>query len=115
MKKNKFDYYDGGYDYYISHKIEPVTTPVIKKETSASSTSFYKSKEQRAEEAKKRTRISNLEKEIEQLEEKKNEIEDLMKSPEIMNDYQELNKLCSELQEIDTKINASYEEWDTLN
>lgn len=114
MKKNEFDYYDGGYDYYISHKVEPVTAPVIKKEPSASSTSFYRSKEQRAEEAKKRTRISNLEKEIEQLEGKKNEIEKLMKSSEVISDYQELNKLCTELQEIDTKLNSTYEEWDKL-
>ena len=38
-----------------------------------------------------------------------------MKSPEVMSDYQELNRLCSELQELDNELNAMYEEWSKLS
>ena len=75
---------------------------------------FYRSKEQRASDAKRRAQISNIEKEIEKLETDKQSIEELMKTPEIISDYQELNRLCTELQEIESSLNEKYIKWDEL-
>ena len=37
-----------------------------------------------------------------------------MKTPEIISDYQELNRLCTELQEIESSLNEKYIKWDEL-
>ena len=115
MRKNEFDYYDGGYDYYILHKKTPVSKNIsVKKEPKEEKSDFYRSKEQRASDAKRRAQISNIEKEIEKLETDKQSIEELMKTPEIISDYQELNRLCTELQEIESSLNEKYIKWDEL-
>lgn len=115
MKKNEFDYYDGGYDYYVSHKkIKLAQKTESKKPIKEEKNEFYRSKEQRAKEAKLRNEIANIEKEIEKLENNKKHIEELMKSPEVISDYQELNRLCNELQETDNELNEKYVKWDSL-
>lgn len=115
MKKNEFDYYNGGYDYYVSHrKIKPTQKSESKKPIKEEKNEFYRSKEQRAKDAKLRNEISNIEKEIEQLENNKKHIEELMKNPEIISDYQELNRLCNELQKNDKELNEKYLKWDNL-
>ena len=37
-----------------------------------------------------------------------------MKSPEVISDYQELNRLCIELQGVENSLNEKYIKWDNL-
>jgi ATP-binding cassette subfamily F protein 3 len=114
MFSNKFEIYDGGYDYYLSHKrIEKVET--IKKEQSENSKQYFKSKEQRAEEVKLQNRKKSLEKSISELEEKIKEIQEEMAKPEIAADYVELNKLCEEMEQYNQELEQKMEEWIELN
>lgn len=114
MKKNEFDYYDGGYDYYLEHKKQP-TVSIVKEKVSENKSSFYRSKEQRAEDAKKRNRVNFLEKEIDRLEVTKRGIEEEMTLPDVCSDYTKLNELCSKLKEIDSLLEQNYAEWERLN
>ncbi|MBE5812094.1 MAG: ABC-F family ATP-binding cassette domain-containing protein [Clostridiales bacterium] len=114
MFSNKFEIYDGGYDYYLSHKkVEKVET--TKKEQSENSKQYFKSKEQRAEEVKLRNKKKALEKRIAELEEKIKRIQEEMAKPEIVADYIELNKLCEEMESYNQELEQKMEEWIELN
>jgi len=114
MKEYGFDYYGGGYDYYLEHK--KVDKPVVvEKVVSENKTNYHRTKQQRAEEVKIKNRIKALEKEIEELEEKKKETEAQLALPEVVSDYQRLNELCLEIKTLDEEIEAKYAEWEELN
>lgn len=110
MFSNKFEIYNGGYDYYLTHKkIEKVE--VIKKEQTESSKQYFKSKEQRAEEVRIQNRKRVLEREISELEGKIKEIQEEMSSPEVIANYLELNKLCQEMESLNFDLEQKMEEW----
>ena len=114
MFSNKFEIYDGGYDYYLSHKrIEKVET--IKKEQSENSKQYFKSKEQRAEEVKLQNKKKALEKRIAELEEKIKQIQEEMSKPEVSADYVKLNDLCGEMETYNQELEQKMEEWIELN
>ena len=114
MFPNKFEIYDGGYDYYLTHKkVEKVET--IKKEQSENSKQYFKSKEQRAEEVKLQNKKKALEKRISELEEKIKEIQEEMSKPEISADYVKLNELCQEMEQYNKELEQKMEEWIELN
>lgn len=113
MKKDEFDYYDGGYEYYLEHKKQVI--PVVSKEkNSENKNNYYRTKEQRAEEAKRRNRVNSLEKEIQELEENKKQIEEEMTLPDSISDYKKLSELSEKLKEIEIKTEELYEEWTVL-
>ncbi|MBP3284505.1 MAG: ABC-F family ATP-binding cassette domain-containing protein [Clostridia bacterium] len=114
MKETGFVYYDGGYDYYLEHKKEDKPV-VVEKTVSENKTNYHRTKQQRAEEVKIRNRIKSLEKEIEELEGKKKGVEEQLSLPEVVSDYQRLNKLCLQIKALDEEIEAKYAEWEALN
>ena len=104
--------YEGNYDYYRSHRLVPEPQ---KKEPSKSSgtaqSSFYRSKAQRSEEARRRNRLAALEKEVGGLEEEISALEASLQSPEAAADYQLLEERCQLLEELRTRYGERMDEW----
>ena len=76
---------------------------------------LYRSKEQRALDAKKRARIKELEALIENDEEQIAVLEEEIASPEVTKDYEKLNAKCAELEALRTQLDENMEEWATLS
>ncbi len=75
----------------------------------------YRSKEQRALDAKKRLRIKELEGLIEGAEERIPLLEEELASPEVTKDYEKLNAKCSELENARKELDDFMEEWAALS
>lgn len=113
MHKNGIEVYQGRYDYYLEHKREPVEEkPIVKSDASKeNSQKYHRSKQERAHQVAVQKRIAQLEKWIEEGE---NEIESLsvqMAQPDIAADYQKVDDICKQIEEIKAKNEAYSEEW----
>lgn len=75
----------------------------------------YRSKEQRAADARKRNRIRELEKEIEDTEVLIFELENAISDPEIASDYSKMSEKCKELEEAKTALDQKMDEWAELS
>ena len=75
----------------------------------------YRSKEQRAADAQKRNRIRELEKEIEDTEVLIFELENAISDPEIASDYSKMSEKCKELEEANTALDQTMDEWAELS
>ena len=74
----------------------------------------YRSKQQRAESAKKRLRISELEKEIEALEVTIFNLENEIADPEIASHFELMSEKCKELEAARTSLDEKMDEWASL-
>lgn len=77
--------------------------------------SYYRSKEQRREDAKRRNRLAVLEREIEALEEEIAEKEAAIASGDNASDYELLNRLCGEVAQGKELLEQRMEEWAALS
>lgn len=106
--------YDCGFNKYIENKrmssIKNEAPP--KREKTGAKT--YRTKQQRAEDAKRKQRIKDIEQRILSLEEECEDINNKMIIPEIAADYKEMNRLCEELEEKKSEINSLMDEWAEL-
>ena len=75
----------------------------------------YRSKEQRALDAKKRARIKELEGLIEAAEERIPQLEAELTDPEITRDYEKLNAKCAGLEQAKKELDDYMEEWAVLS
>ena len=108
--------YDGNYDYYRAHRLSPgPAKQEIARPASASQNAFHRSKAQRSEQAKRRSRLDALEKEVAALETEIAGLEASLQSPEAAADYQLLNDRCLQLEELRGCHNARMEEWIALS
>ena len=110
--------FTGNYDDYTDYKTaskETVvpTTPTPKKD-SEQKESFYRTKEERAAEAKRRTRIKKIEEEISALEEEESTINGELALPEVTSNFALLTAKCNRLEEIKQKLDELYAEYETL-
>ncbi len=109
----------GDYDAYTAAKneakqsVQPVPTPTVST-NSTHKEGYYRSKEERAADARKQTRIKNIEKEITSLESEEAQINDDISSPEVASNFPLLTEKCARLEEIRNKLDALYEEYETL-
>ncbi len=103
--------YYGGYDYYVAHRGQLRPPPAPKKAVPEEQNPFYRSKAQRSELARKKTRLSVLEKEIQSFEERIEALERDMTSPEIASDYQKLEDCCRELEDARSSLAQREDEW----
>ena len=78
------------------------------------SQSTYRSKEERALEAKRRDRIKQIEAEITRLEGEDEAINAELSTPEVAGNFALLTEKCNRLEEIKTRLDALYEEYETL-
>ena len=112
----------GSYDEYTAYKtqvkaaqktVERVPSPT-ENQNSEHKESYYRSKEERAQDAKRRTRIKKIEDEISQLEQEDAQLNEDLAKPEVTADFSLLTQKCNRLEEIKTKLDALYEEYETL-
>ena len=125
ITENDAESYNGGFDDYISVKrekeaaeqqiIDRQKQEKAKQEAEEKNVKAYRSKEQRAADAKKRNRVKELEKEIERLENEMAEIQEQLADPEVCADYQLMQEKCAALEDM-KKLCSDYEdEWVLLS
>ena len=110
--------FNGSYDDYMGYKsaskavekkLEPVPAPSVSQKDSA-----YRSKEERAAEAKRRTRIKKIEEEISALEEESERINVELADPAVTANFSLLTEKCNRLEEIKQLLDELYAEYETL-
>lgn len=112
--------FNGNYDYYIEKQREKAAhaapPPKEEKKPTASGTAFYRSKQQKAEDAKRRNRVRELEKQIEEMEAEIASIEADLQNPDAFaGDYQKMQEACSLLENRKNELNAAMDEWMELS
>ena len=118
LDEGKATEFKGSYDEYMAYKstlkiaekkIEPIPAPsVSQKETT------YRSKEERAADTKRRTRIKKIEEEISALEEETESVNNELADPTVTANFALLNEKCNRLEEIKTLLDELYAEYETL-
>ncbi len=76
--------------------------------------SYYRSKEERAADARRRTRIKKIEEEISALEEEDEELNAALADPAVSSNFTLLTEKCNRLEEIKNLLDKLYEEYETL-
>ena len=76
--------------------------------------SYYRSKEERAQDAKRRTRIKKIEEEISALEAEDAELNASLADPEVTGNFALLSEKCNRLEEIKNLLDTLYNEYETL-
>jgi len=112
LTKNGFIVYNGKYDDYLKNKTE--IKEVVKKTESIEKNIYYRSKKDRAEEARKQALIKKTESEIEELEEQISLLETEISSEEISSDYALLTEKCTELDKLKNQLTLKYEYWEEI-
>ena len=112
--------FKGSYEEYNAFKLltkekvnKPVPAPTISVK-SEQKDSYYRSKEERAADAKRRTRIKKIEEEISALEEEDATLNTDLSNPEVTANFTLLTEKCKRLDEIKTLLDALYAEYETL-
>ena len=115
--------FTGSYDDYTAFKmqakerektsVERIPAPTLSK-NSEQADSYYRSKEERAQEAKRRTRVKKIEEKISALEAEDERINDELSTPEVTANFALLTEKCNRLEEIKTLLDALYAEYETL-
>ena len=119
MKKDEINFFDGNYDYYVEKKKELLQR--VSNETKEESKNtenknkFYRSKEERAKNAKRLTRLKETEKKIEETEELISKTESEISSPENSSDFEFLKEKCENLEKLKTELDKLYEIWEELS
>lgn len=115
MTDNGLLIYDGNYDYYLEkskllHQ-EKAEKEKQKQDEKPAQKSQYRSKQQRSEDAKRRNRISALEKLMSQLEEEINQLQMEISNPQNSSNYSLLSEKCERLQQAKDENDEYMEEW----
>lgn len=125
ITENSVESYNGGFDDYIAVKrekeeaaekiLEAQKQERARQLAEEKNAKTYRSKEQRAADAKKRARIKELEKEIERLEGEMAVIQTELADPDVCSDYQLMQEKCEKLESM-KKLCSEYEdEWVMLS
>ncbi|MBE7067954.1 MAG: ABC-F family ATP-binding cassette domain-containing protein [Clostridiales bacterium] len=114
LENNQGVCFTGNYDNYTAQKqmqSAPLPAPSAKH---TPKNSGYRSKEDRALEARKRTRIHQIEKEISALETEEAEINETLALPEVTGNFALLTEKCDRLEKIHSLLDTLYQEYETL-
>lgn len=108
--------YPGNFDAYLAQqeRERQQEAPLIKPSPPAEGKG-YRSRQERAEQARRRTQISNFERLIEETEEKIRSLEAELSLPETASDYQRLTDLCAELESAKSLHEDYFTQWATLS
>lgn len=117
--------YNSGFEEYLAAKRAKVQAEQeaqaeikqqkAKEEAEKKNAAAYRSKEQRAKDAKRRSRIRELEKLISELEVKMAAVQEEMTSPEAAADYVLMNEKCAEYEQLKQQSSDYSDEWLTLS
>ena len=114
--------FTGDYDEYTAYKnsvkaakteTQRVPAPTISAKLEQKD-GYYRSKEERAADAKRRTRIKKIEEEISALETEDEALNASLSDPEVTGNFALLTEKCNRLEEIKSKLDALYAEYETL-
>ncbi len=114
--------YNGNYDYYCEvtereARVEAEKLVQLAAEKAAEtpkSDNSYRSKEQRRLDAQRKNRIRELEKLIEDAEQRISELECEMASEEVFSDYKLMTEKCQETETLRQNLENYYDEWSEL-
>ena len=118
LEDGKATEFKGSYDEYMAYKstlkatekkVEPIPAPSISQKEAA-----YRSKEERALEAKRRTRVKKIEEEISALEEESETLNGELANPAVTANFALLTEKCNRLEQIKTLLDDLYAEYETL-
>ncbi|MDE7288578.1 MAG: ATP-binding cassette domain-containing protein, partial [Oscillospiraceae bacterium] len=125
ITENSIESYNGGFDDYIAVKrekeaaeqqlIDREKQEKAKQAAEEKNVKAYRSKEQRAADAKKRNRVKELEKEIERIESEMEVIQQELADPEVCADYQLMQEKCAALEDMKRLCSEYEEEWLALS
>lgn len=112
--------YCGGYEFYENAKALQEQAQIENKQKQedvkpVKENSGYRTRQQRAEDAKKRQRISAVEKEIEQIENTISQLEQQIADENNASDFELITSLCSQLEEQKNVLDEKMEEWSQLD
>lgn len=107
--------YEGNYDDYLEQSkaraMQAQKPQAQEKKPSAGAQSYHRSKQQRAEDAKRRNRISALEKQMEALDAEIERLQEEMADPEVAAQYERLQEICARLDEAKQENEDAMTEW----
>lgn len=125
ITENSIESYSGGFDDYIAVKREKEAAEQLlidrekqekaKQAAEEKNVKAYRSKEQRAADAKKRNRVKELENEIARLEDEMSVIQQELADPEVCADYQLMQEKCGSLEDMKRLCSEYEEEWLALS
>ena len=112
----------GNYDEYTAKKQALKAAEKARESTPAPTVTpkseraegYYRSKEERAADARRRTRIKKIETEISALEEEDAKLNADLANPAVTANFELLNKTCNRIEEIKNSLDKLYEEYETL-
>ena len=105
---------DGNYDDYLIYRESSAVNEVKTTEKKPVVNDYKLRKEKASNERKRKTRISKLEVEIEETENKISALEEDISTPEISADYEKLLEYTNNLNDLRTKLEDMYSEWEEL-
>ena len=107
--------YLGDYEYYKKKKKELSDSKQKEKNNNKDTKKdnyYFKQKERERKERKRKRKLNKIEDEIENKEQRVEELEQKMTHPDNIDDFEKLNKFKKEHQEIKNELNKLYEEWE---
>ena len=120
LKEGTIFEFNGTYDEYTAYKSALSAAETEKTGTGQSAPAKksgdtgYRTKEERAAEARKRQRVREIEEEISALEQEETDIGARLADPEVTSDYQRLNENCKRLEQVKNRMDELYAEYETL-
>ena len=112
MTPSGYETYNGKYDYYVEHKVEPqVVKEQPSEEKKQAAQKFYRTKADRARQVAAKKRIAFLEQKMEENEQTITQLTEQMSDPQIASDYQKVEEICQQIEQLKNESEAFGEEW----
>ncbi len=116
MRPDGFRRYEGNYDVYLAQKAQEqegqaAQQSTAEKQKTPAQDSGYRTKQQRALDSQRRTRLSTLEAQIEKLEQAIEEANTALAAPQNASDYAQLQNLSEGLSQNTAALDAAMREW----
>lgn len=122
LEGGKATSFTGNYEEYTAQKQaakaaeksrEQIPTPSASTKSDKAE-SYYRSKEERAADARRRTRIKKIEEEISALEAEDAALNEALADPAVTSNFSLLTEKCNRIEEIKNLLDALYAEYETL-
>ena len=120
IEDKKLNFYEGGYESYNQTKKRLLETAAEQRREEerrayeVNKQASFRSKQERAEEVRRKNRAKQIEADICRVEEQENYINCQLSNPEVLSDYTKVAALSAELEELKRELDALYEEYETL-
>lgn len=110
MSHDGITVYNGNYDYYKEHSNNVITNEAHKEKTTTNS-SYNGSRKNKAEDRKRRAKLMNVEKEMENLQNEIASLKAQCENPDISSDYQKLSEILNKIKEKEENLEELENIW----